>query len=157
MEIKKILWPTDLSKNAAKALPYVSSLSERYGAEVHLLYVVEDALQFDHIYGDANPVFLKELQERISEEGNKYLEKVCQESLSHCPAYYKHIVVGDPANEILKAVEDLQVNIIVMATHGHGNEVSSGIRHFPSGSVSEKVIKNSPVPVLTVNPVRAKA
>lgn len=156
MEIKKILWPTDLSNNAARALPYVTSLSEKYEAEVHLLYVVEDARQFDHIYGDANPAFLKEFQERVIREGNKYLERVCQESLSHCPAYYKHIIVGDPANEILKAVEDLQINIIVMATHGHGNEISSGIMHFPYGSVSEKVIKNSPVPVLAVNPFKAK-
>lgn len=156
MEINKILWPTDLSNNAARALPYVTSLSEKYEAEVHLLYVVEDARQFDHIYGDANPAFLKEFQERVIEAGNKYLERVCQESLSSCPAYYKHIVVGDPAKEILKAVEDLQINIIVMATHGHGNEVSDEIRHFPYGSVSEKVIKNSPVPVLAVNPFKAK-
>lgn len=152
MEIKKLLWPTDLSKNAARALPYVSSLSEKYGAEVHLLYVAEDAQRFDHIYGDANAGFLKGLQENIVKEGNKYLDKVCQESLSQCPAYHKHIATGEPAGEILKAVQDFGIDIIVMATHGHGDEAGSKVRHFPFGSVSEKVIKNSPVPVLAVNP-----
>lgn len=154
MEIKKILWPTDLSKNAAAALPYVTSLSEKYRAEVHLLYVVEDARQFDHIYGDARPGFLKEFQERLIEKGNEYLDKVCEESLSHCPAYYKHITAGDPAIEILKAVRDLVIDMVVMATHGHGDESSGRIRHFPSGNISEKVIKNSPVPVLAVNPFK---
>ena len=42
MQVKKLLWPTDLSGNAAKALPYVTSLTEKYQTEVHLLYVIED-------------------------------------------------------------------------------------------------------------------
>jgi nucleotide-binding universal stress UspA family protein len=39
MEIKKILWPTDFSENAAMALPLVTSLTQKYGAEIHILYV----------------------------------------------------------------------------------------------------------------------
>lgn len=37
MKVKRILWPTDLSENSYKALPYITSLSESYGAEIHVL------------------------------------------------------------------------------------------------------------------------
>ena len=47
MDIKKILWPTDFSNIAEKALPHVKSLTEKYGAEVHVLYVIEDTAHHD--------------------------------------------------------------------------------------------------------------
>ena len=55
MEIKRILWPTDFSENAAKALPYVTSLSEKYGSEIHILYVMKDYPSFGAHYGDFDP------------------------------------------------------------------------------------------------------
>lgn len=151
MEIRKILWPTDFSENAASALPYVTSLSERYQAEVHLVFVAEDARQFDHFYGDASPEFLKEFQERIIRKAQERLGTLCRSELKGCPLYRTAVMTGDPAEEILKAVEKEQIDLVVMATHGHGEEIG-GLRHFPFGSVSERVIKNSPVPVLAVNP-----
>ena len=42
MDVKKVLWPTDFSKNAAEALPYVTSLTEKFQTEVHVLYVIDD-------------------------------------------------------------------------------------------------------------------
>ena len=42
MDVKRILWPTDFSSIAEKALPHVKSLTSTYGAEVHVLYVIED-------------------------------------------------------------------------------------------------------------------
>lgn len=52
MEIKKILWPTDFSANAEKALGYVTSLGEKYQMDVHVLYVIEDlAHQNEPWYG----------------------------------------------------------------------------------------------------------
>lgn len=154
MEIKKILWPTDLSKNAAHALPYVTSLSEKYQAEVHLIFVVEDVHQFDHFYGDASPSFLKEFQERIIRKGGEYLDGICTGILSGCPLYKRHIVVGDPAHEILQCIHEEKMDMVVMATHGHGEETRGEMRHFPFGSVSEKVIRNSSVPVLVINPYK---
>ena len=54
MEIKKILWPTDFSSNASDALNYVVSLVERYGAEIHVLYVIEDLAHHPDWYGAFN-------------------------------------------------------------------------------------------------------
>lgn len=156
MEIKKILWPTDFSENASQALPYVESLSEKYQAEVHLIFVVEDVHQFDHFYGDASTSFLKEFQEKIIQKSEQRMEKICKKDLTSCPLYKKHIAIGDPTNEILKAIGKEKVDLVVMSTHGHGMETREEITHFPFGSVSERVIKNSPVPVLAINPFKQK-
>ena len=42
IKVKKVLWPTDFSSSAKKALPYITSLTMQYGAEIHVLYVIED-------------------------------------------------------------------------------------------------------------------
>lgn len=152
MEIRKILWPTDLSGSAAFALPYVASLSEKYQAEVHLVYVMEDVHQYDHFYGDASPAFLKEFQEKIKQKAEQQMDVICKESLSYCPLYKRHILVGDPAAEILRFIQDEKVDLVVMATHGRGHETRESARHYPFGSVSDRVIANSTVPVLAVNP-----
>jgi len=155
MTIKKILWPTDFSENSYEALPYLNSLAENYQAEIHVLYVVEDVRQFDHIYGDANPEFLKEFQEKILKAGEHLQEEICQKRLNACPGYKKHIVVGDPAREILNLIEKEDVDLVILATHGHGAAVGEGVAgHFHIGSVSEKIIKNSFVPVLVINPYK---
>lgn len=152
MEIKKILWPTDFSKNAARALPYVASLSDKYRAEVHLVFVVEDVHEHDHFYGDAGISFLKGLQEKVVRSAEEKMDDICKKELASCPLYRKHIVRGDPASEILNAAEREKVDLIVMATHGHGEEAGTETSHFPAGRVSEKVARNSRVPVLSINP-----
>ncbi len=150
-DIKRILWPTDLSKNALFALPYVRSMSEKYQAEVHLLYVAEDVGWFDHFYGDADPKFLVELQDKIIETAKDQLAKLCKNELAGCVAFERDIIVGNPVEEILKAIKDGNIDLVIMATHGHG--LKGTMTHFPFGSVTEKVTKSSPVPVLIVNPL----
>ena len=47
MEMKKILWPTDFSNSAEKALPYVTSLTQKYQAQLYLLHMPEDLSHHD--------------------------------------------------------------------------------------------------------------
>jgi nucleotide-binding universal stress UspA family protein len=149
MEIAKILWPTDLSDNSASALGLVKDLSQKFGAEIHLLYVAEDVSRFDHIYGDANPKFLKEFQEKEDRRAEEWMERACQNQLEGCPAFFKHIVRGDPARQILEQAGEIGADLIVMATFGHGR---GGDEPAFFGSVVNKVVKHASVPVLTVNP-----
>jgi nucleotide-binding universal stress UspA family protein len=154
-EISKILWPTDLSDNSAQALPLVTSLSQKYGAEIHLLFVAEDISQVVNFYGQDHPGPVQEFREWVMRKATERMEKICQQELGGCPLYQRRIVVGDPAQEILRYVEKEGIDLVVMATHGHG---LSSHEHRPGqavfGSVSEEVVKNSPVPVLTVSPPR---
>ena len=145
MEVNKILWPTDFSSIAEKALPHVKSLTERYGAEIHVLYVIEDVAHHDGWYGAFAEKRVQELMEHAGKTATKRLGQICEKYLDGCPLYIKHVAVGDPAKEILKLIEAEKVDIVVMASHGEkGN--------FRFGSVTEKVLKNSAVPV-TIIPV----
>lgn len=149
MEVKKILWPTDFSSISQKALPHVKSLTAQYGAEIHVLYVIEDVAHHDGWYGAFEAKRVKELMEHADKTAGKRLEQICEKYLESCPLYIKHVAVGDPAKEILKLIEKEQVDLVVMTSHGaKGN--------FRFGSVTEKVMKNSPVPV-TVVPVEPAA
>jgi nucleotide-binding universal stress UspA family protein len=143
MDVKKILWPTDFSRSAEKALPYVTSLTQKYGAEIHVLYVIEDIAHHKGWYGEFEREKVDKLMEWADKSAKKRLEQVCEKYLEGCPLYIKHIAVGDPAQEILKLIDKEKVDLVVMATSGEKG-------HFRFGSVAEKVIKNSPVPVTTV-------
>jgi nucleotide-binding universal stress UspA family protein len=143
MKVSKVLWPTDFSSSAEKALPYVTDLTQKYGAEIHVLYVIEDIAHHDGWYGEFDKGKVDKLMEWAEKSAQKRLEQVCEKYLNSCPLYIKHIAVGDPAQEILKLIDQEKVDIVVMASHGiQGN--------FRFGSVTEKVLKNSPVPVTTI-------
>jgi nucleotide-binding universal stress UspA family protein len=148
VEVKKVLWPTDFSSSAQKALPYVASLTIQYGAEIHVLYVIEDIAHHESWYGDFDIAHINKLMQWADKSANKRLNQICEKYLEGCPMYIKHIAVGDPAQEILKLIDKEKVDLVVMASKGE-----KGLFHF--GSVTEKVLKNSPVPVTTI-PVNQK-
>ncbi|MDJ0804966.1 MAG: universal stress protein [Desulfobacterales bacterium] len=142
MPIKKILWPTDLSGRAQAAMPYVTSLTERYDAEIHVLYVIDD-LTAHRWYGEFEPDHIEKILAWEQKTARKRLDQLCHNHLSGCPLYVRHVAVGEAAREILKLVEAEKMDMVVMASRG-----SEG--HFAFGSVAEKVVKNSPVPVVTI-------
>ena len=143
MEVNKVLWPTDFSSSAEKALPYVTDLTQKYGAEIHVLYVIEDIAHHESWYGDFDKSKVDKLMEWADKSAKKRLEQVCEKYLNSCPLYIKHIAVGDPAQEILKLIEAEGVDLVVMASNGQqGN--------YRVGSVADKVVRNSTVPVTTV-------
>ena len=145
MDVKKILWPTDFSSISEKALPHVTSLTEQYGAEIHVLYVIEDIAHHDGWYGAFEEKRVNELMAHANKTASRRLGQICEKYLDGCPLYIKHVAIGDPAREILNMIEKEHMDIVVMASHGEkGN--------FRFGSVAEKVLKNSSVPV-TVIPV----
>ncbi|MEE4264129.1 MAG: universal stress protein [Desulfobacteraceae bacterium] len=143
MQVNKVLWPTDFSSSAEKALPYVTDLTQKYGAEIHVLYVIEDIAHHESWYGDFDKSKVDKLMEWAEKSAQKRLEQVCEKYLNSCPLYIKHIAVGDPAQEILKLIEAEGVDLVVMASNGQqGN--------YRVGSVTDKVVRNSTVPVTTV-------
>ncbi|MCF8061913.1 MAG: universal stress protein [Deltaproteobacteria bacterium] len=143
MEIKKILWPTDLSGNAGKAQGAVDSLAEKYQAEVHVLYVMEDPAIHEPWYGDFDREHIEKIQAWEREQAKKRLDEVCDKALKGCSALFKEIALGDPAEEILKVIERENVDLVVMTARGRTGS-------FPFGSVTEKVVKNASIPVLTI-------
>jgi nucleotide-binding universal stress UspA family protein len=150
VKIQKILFPIDLTDNSSKVFPYVLSLSEKYGSEICLLHVVEDFAKWvGGIYIPHIP--LEQYREDALNGAEKALGKVCEKQLQGCPSFQKKIVYGDPAQEILNAIESEKIDLVVMGTHGR-----KGLEHVIFGSVARNVVRRSSVPVLTVNPYKVK-
>jgi nucleotide-binding universal stress UspA family protein len=143
MEVRKILWPTDFSDNSEHALPYVTSLGEKYQTEVHVLYVIPELANHGPWYGEFDQSHIDKIHDWERKTAEKRLSEICDKYLDGCPLYVKHIAMGDPAEEILKLAEKEKVDMVVMASHGRKG-------HFHFGSVAEKVVKNAPVPTVTV-------
>jgi nucleotide-binding universal stress UspA family protein len=143
MEVKKILWPTDFSDNSQKALPYVTSLGEKYQTEVHVLYVIPELANHEPWYGEFDQSHIDKIHDWERKKAEKRLNEICEKYLDGCPLYVRHIAMGDPAEEILKLAGKENVDMVVMASHGRKG-------HFHFGSVAEKVVKNAPVPTITV-------
>ena len=147
VEIKKILFPCDLTENCTKILPYVLSTSEKYNSMIYLFHVVEDLLKWGGFY--VPHPNLNILQKEIFKEAEKLIGKVCEDHFQGCPNFQRMIAEGDPATEILRTIESEGIDMVIMGTHGR-----KGLEHTIFGSVAENVVKKSPVPVLTINPYK---
>jgi nucleotide-binding universal stress UspA family protein len=152
MEVRTILWPTDLSKNSIKAAKHVSSLAEKYKAKVILLYVGVDLMSFFPAYGNyPSEDQLEHFQNWELKQAKKHLESVCEKELKACPNIEVKLVQGDAATEILKMAQETKADMMVLTSHGRGHE-DLDQKSADFGSVAKKVMANSPVPVHLVNP-----
>lgn len=155
-QIKKILYATDLSKNARHAFAYAMSLANNYGAGITILNVLEDK----HTYADALVVtalgnekwqeLRKANEARVMEMLKERLENFCNEArseLPECPFITDEVLVkiGDPVEEILKEVYEKDYDLVVVGAHGHGMIADAMI-----GSVSRRVLRRCKKPVLVV-------
>ena len=154
MDVKTILWPTDLSRNSLKAGRQVVSLADKYQAKVVLLYVGTDLTALYEGYGHPNEEHLRHFQEWELKKAKERLEGICAKDLKACPMLNIKLVQGDPAQEILKAVAAEQADMVVLTSYGKGQEaLDSKTPEF--GSVARKVLAQAPVPVVVVNPLTA--
>lgn len=149
LEIKRILFPCDLTEISKKILPYVLSIAEKYDSTICLFHVVQDLHAWGALYVPHTSLGLD--QQKLMEAAEKLMDDVCDEHLESCPNFQRRIVSGDPADELIKILESESFDLIIMGTHGR-----KGLERTIFGSVAEKVVKRSPVPVLMVNPAKIK-
>ena len=149
IEIKKILFPLDLTENSSKILPYVLSVSEKYNSQIYLLHVVQDLNKWGKLY--VPHPSMDKFQEEAIKNAKKAMDKICENQLQSCPNFQKRVVSGDTVDEILKIIESENIDLLIMGTHGR-----KGLEHVIFGSVAENVVKKSPVPVLSINPYKLK-
>ncbi len=150
--IRTILWPTDLSKNSLKSAKHVVSLAEKYQAKIIMLYVATDLTSMFGGYAhEPGEHHLQHFQEWELKQAKSKMQQICQTELKGCPNMEIKLVQGDAANEILKAVKTEKADLVVITTHGLSHDQLAQKSPF-FGSVAEKVIRTSPVPVHLVNP-----
>jgi nucleotide-binding universal stress UspA family protein len=140
IEIKKVLVPIDFSPHSEVALKYGCEFSLKFGAELHLLHVIEDLISeyqgLASIPGD--------YRARIRDEAERRLEAVLSD-WKEGKGVVRKTHAGTPFLEILRYAEDQSIDLIVMGTHGRG-----ALAHVLMGSVAEKVVRHARCPVLTV-------
>ena len=149
VNIRSILFPCDFSEHTETILEYVVSLAQKYDSEVYLLHVVHDLSILGGFRVPESSV--STFHQKALEGAKEAMEEIVRSNLEDAPQLRRQAIVGDPAVEILRAVETEGIDLIVMGTHGR-----RGLEHTVFGSVAEKVVQRSPVPVLTVNPYLVK-
>ncbi|MBN2809650.1 MAG: universal stress protein [Deltaproteobacteria bacterium] len=137
MLIKKVLVLTDGSQNSRSALRYAVELCRNFNASLHLLSVIEDMPSYATL--EVGSEFISKVQEAIKSEVVN-CSGYCETSGISCQGEIRH---GVPYEEIVNYAKEIDVDLIVMATHGH-----TGLSHILLGSVAEKVVRHAPCPVM---------
>ena len=132
-----ILCPTDGSPGSDAAVEHACYLADLADAEIHALFVVDELI--------AGADRWDMIVEREEERGERALDAVAAAGVERGVPVEKHLRRGRPHEEILDAATDYGVDVIVMGTHGR-----TGVGRFlTAGSVAERVVRHSEVPVLT--------
>lgn len=139
----RILCPIDFDEHSMAALGVACKIAEQNSAIVHLMHV-------DPFPTGATEIMLPSEPIPAWEEGSKLkLEKIAAERIPAALARETVTRSGVPAEQIIRAAVELNIDVIVMATHGRKR---SAIGHFILGSVAERVVRESQCPVLVVPP-----
>jgi nucleotide-binding universal stress UspA family protein len=149
--MKTILAPTDFSERSEYAFNLAVDLAERFKAKLVLFYVIpQEQTRFTREIMVENKFTIpgfseEELIERRKAKMLKEFEKLFPDYKKRGIDVRPEVVVGNPVESILNTVKDYDIDHIVMGTHGR-----TGINLALIGSVAEKVVRHSPVPVTTV-------
>jgi len=135
-----VLLPTDGSEATESVVEHASDIGARRDAEVHVLYVVDDRT-FLTLSEDRVP----EVSEELRAEGERATGEAAATLEGDGVDVTTAVREGNPADEILAYADDNDADLVVMGTHG-----ADPTRDM-LGSVSQKVVTLSSVPVLTVN------
>lgn len=139
--LKKILCPIDHSDCSKEALRYAVSFAMKDEAKLYLLHVI-DIRSFDESI-DAMSKQIPD-DETLNQLKTKLLDCIPEEIRNGIDVE-AIVVQGIPFVEIISTARKKNIDMIVIGSHGR-----TGIAHIMLGSVSEKVIRKAPCPVLTV-------
>jgi nucleotide-binding universal stress UspA family protein len=134
----RILLPTDGSEGADRAIEQAVGLAAEVGAELHVLFVVEDLPYAPELMDDQLETQLR----RIGEESIDSIRARADEAGVKLEAAIED---GVPHRSILEYADGEGIDLIVMGTHGR-----SGLDRYLLGSVTERVVRAAEQPVLTV-------
>ena len=148
-QINNILYPVDFTEHHAKVLPMVKEMVEKLGAKLYTLHVVEDLGHYASFY--VPHPSLDKMKTDLKTGALRKMEEFVLAHFEGVGGVTTEVVTGDPASEVIKYAVEQDIDLIITATHGR-----KGLEHAIFGSVAENVVRNSPVPVLTVNPYKLK-
>lgn len=161
-EIQKILYATDLSPNSVYAMRYAMNSAIKHDAGIIILHVFEQVSPTSRAMVNLylNEIQLKKIfEEHMAEAKNlirNRLKSMCDQEFKDHPEYADKIISietceGFPADEILKAADELTCDVIIMGTHGKGFLANTFL-----GSTAKRVLRRTRKPVFIIPLPRKK-
>lgn len=135
----EILVPTDGSPAAAAAVPHAVELADRYRGRIHALYVVDASAL------SATEAGSEMVVEALEGEGREAVAVIERDAEAAGVDVETAVVTGTAHRTILEYAGEHDIDLVVMGTHGR-----RGLDRYLLGSVTERVVRTSDVPVLTV-------
>jgi universal stress protein A len=142
LNLKKILVPIDFSPMSKQAFQFALRFAERLRCEIILLHVIEPETA---IAGTPLAVDIFAQPEEDTSAAKAELACLAASSHKHANSFTSAVRVGHAPNEITKAAKELNVDLIMIATHGY-----TSWRHLCIGSTAERVARTAPCSVLVV-------
>lgn len=155
--VKRILAPVDYSEGSRRALEWASALARSLGAELDVVHVWDRP---SFVSGDTTVVGQGDVRRSLGELIRENAEAQMQDFLAPFSAvgsegtrqFPPHrLLSGEPASTLITELDKGGHDLVVLGTHGR-----TGFRRFLMGSIAEKLVRYSPVPVVTVPPIASR-
>lgn len=144
IRFERILCPTDFSKFSFRAADYAVALAKHYDGKVHFVHVVPEVL----LHPDQYPYLVEpvrtepEVRKRAHDRLDAFVALTRAEQIETRFS----VEEGSPVPTLLKVAEDDDTDLICLGTHGR-----EGVERLVLGSVTEKLLRKAPCPVLTIS------
>ena len=140
---KTILFATDFSQSSEHAFQYALSLAGKFESRLCIIHVINEPVDLRGFY--VPHISFDKLEEEIEQGALKMMEKFCRDQARDYARLETYVVPGIPYDEIIKKALEVSADLVVVGTHGR-----TGLDHVLFGSTAEKVVRKSPVPVMTI-------
>ncbi len=144
-----ILFPVDLSKTSAKMVPYVCLMAERFKAKIHLLFVVREFDYLTEMYVSKDTI--RNFYTNIIEGCETSLYEFQEKHFKQFSDTSSSVAIGDISEEITNYIKSKKIDLMILGTHGR-----KGLDKILFGSIAERLLKTSTIPIFLVNPYRSK-
>jgi len=147
LDIRRIIVPVDFYQYSNDLAEFAIGIANKLEADVTFVHVAEYILS----YSDYSPEPDKRLDEAIGIYAESKMETLVEKSKKTCPGCKGVVLRGVVSDGIVQYARENEVDMIIMATHG-----AKGIEKILMGSVADRVLKQSPCPVLIFNPYKGE-
>ncbi|WP_336022100.1 universal stress protein [Halobellus salinisoli] len=143
----RVLVPTDGSECADHAIDHALDIAAQYDAELRVLSVI-DSRDVSHSAPAISP---NQIEKTLRERAESVVEAVAERAEEAGVRVVTAVEAGIPDDVVVEYAEDSDCDLIVMGTHGR-----TGLERYLLGSVTERTVRRSSVPVLTVRGVNGE-
>ncbi len=142
-QIKKILYPTDLSSISLTALEYALTFVKLYDAQIYVLNVIDNLFYDDLIIETPETnAFFRSIEEIARMDLKKYLN----ENFDSTPDIFQIVKCGNPKEEILKFTEEQEIDLIILSSNEQSTDFDSG-----KDNLMATLLSQTKIPVLSLN------